>query len=111
MNQKNQFKLAILLALVSFFPSSIFALGTYAEGSVVGKIIQFESRGIIFESYEGVMEVTKFEKEEKCDATKDDVKEVKENMECGIAIKNFNDIKVGDIVEAYEITEVKQTLK
>lgn len=42
---------------------------------------------------------------------KDDVKEVKENMECGIAIKNFNDIKVGDIVEAYEITEVKQTLK
>ena len=42
---------------------------------------------------------------------KDDVKEVKENMECGLAIKNFNDIKVGDIVEAYEITEVKQTLK
>ncbi|HRG48228.1 MAG TPA: hypothetical protein PLX69_09855 [Leptospiraceae bacterium] len=72
MNQKNQFKLAILLALVSFFPSSVFALGTYAEGSLVGKIIQFESRGIIFESYEGVMEVTKFEKEEKCDAAKDE---------------------------------------
>lgn len=41
---------------------------------------------------------------------KDDAKEVKENMECGIAIKNFNDIKVGDIIEAYEITEVKQKL-
>ncbi len=41
---------------------------------------------------------------------KDDVKEVKENMECGISIKNFNDVKVGDIIEAYEITEVKQKL-
>lgn len=41
---------------------------------------------------------------------KDDVKEVKENMECGITIKNFNDIKVGDIIEAYEITEIKQKL-
>ena len=61
MNQKNQFKMAIFLALVSFFPSSVFAFGTFAEGSVVGKIIQFESRGIIFESYEGVMEITNFE--------------------------------------------------
>lgn len=41
---------------------------------------------------------------------KDDVKDVKENMECGITIKNFNDIKVGDVIEAYEITEVKQKL-
>ncbi len=41
---------------------------------------------------------------------KDDAKEVKNNMECGIAIKNFNDIKVGDVIEAYEIVEVKQTL-
>lgn len=42
---------------------------------------------------------------------KDDVKEVKENMECGISIRNFNDIKVGDIIEAYEVTEVKQKLE
>ena len=41
---------------------------------------------------------------------KDDVKEVKNNMECGITIKNYNDIKVGDEIEAYEIEEVKQTL-
>ena len=41
---------------------------------------------------------------------KEDVKEVKENMECGISVKNFNDIKLGDIIEAYEITEVKQKL-
>lgn len=41
---------------------------------------------------------------------KDDAKDVKENMECGISVKNFNDIKVGDIIEAIEITEVKQKL-
>jgi translation initiation factor IF-2 len=31
-------------------------------------------------------------------------------MECGLTIKNFNDIKVGDVVEAYEIEEIKRTL-
>lgn len=41
---------------------------------------------------------------------KDDVKEVKNGMECGISIKNFNDIKVGDVIEVYEIVQVKQTL-
>lgn len=39
---------------------------------------------------------------------KDSVKEVKEGYECGITIENFNDIKVGDIFEAYEMVEVKR---
>ncbi|HLP93428.1 MAG TPA: translation initiation factor IF-2 [Saprospiraceae bacterium] len=42
---------------------------------------------------------------------KEDVKEVKTGMECGITIKNFNDIKAGDVVESYVINEVKATLK
>jgi len=41
---------------------------------------------------------------------KDDVKEVQSGMECGLTIKNYNDIKVGDVVEAYEIEEIKRTL-
>ncbi|KAA3625516.1 MAG: translation initiation factor IF-2 [Bacteroidetes bacterium] len=41
---------------------------------------------------------------------KDDVKEVKSGMECGVSIKNYNDIKVGDVIEAYEIVEIKQRL-
>jgi translation initiation factor IF-2 len=41
---------------------------------------------------------------------KDDVKEVLVGMECGLTIKNYNDIKAGDIVEAYEEEEVKRTL-
>lgn len=36
---------------------------------------------------------------------KDSVKEVKKGLECGITIENFNDIKVGDIIESYEMVE------
>ena len=42
---------------------------------------------------------------------KDDVKEVSKGYECGLNIKNFNDIQVGDIIEAYETVEVKKKLK
>jgi len=41
---------------------------------------------------------------------KDEAKEVVSGLECGLNIENFNDIKVGDMVEAYEETEMKKTL-
>jgi translation initiation factor IF-2 len=41
---------------------------------------------------------------------KDDVKEVKNNYECGLNIEKFNDIKIGDIIEAYEEVEVARKL-
>lgn len=41
---------------------------------------------------------------------KDDVKEVKSNFECGLSIKNYNDMKVGDKVEVYELVEVARKL-
>jgi translation initiation factor IF-2 len=41
---------------------------------------------------------------------KDDVREVKEGMECGLKIDGYDDIKVGDIVEAFEVQEEKRTL-
>ena len=41
---------------------------------------------------------------------KDDVKEVSTGFECGLNITNYNDVKVGDLVEAYEEVEVKKTL-
>ncbi|MCF6353172.1 MAG: translation initiation factor IF-2 [Cyclobacteriaceae bacterium] len=41
---------------------------------------------------------------------KDDVQEVKKGFECGLSIKNFNDIKMGDVVESYETREVKRKL-
>ena len=41
---------------------------------------------------------------------KDDVKEVALGQDCGLNIQGYNDIKVGDVVEAYTIEEIKRTL-
>ena len=41
---------------------------------------------------------------------KDDVKEVKAKLECGLSIKNFNDLKIGDNVEVYELVQVARKL-
>ena len=41
---------------------------------------------------------------------KEDVSEVKFGYECGLSIKNFNDIEVGDVIESFELKEVKRTL-
>ena len=41
---------------------------------------------------------------------KDDVKEVKNGYECGIALEQYTDIKVGDLFEAYRLIEKKRTL-
>jgi len=42
---------------------------------------------------------------------KDDVKEVQSGYECGIGIENYNDIKVGDVIECYYLEEIKPELK
>jgi translation initiation factor IF-2 len=42
---------------------------------------------------------------------KDDAREVKEGFECGIGIENFNDIKVGDTIEAFAVVETARTLQ
>ena len=41
---------------------------------------------------------------------KDDVREVKEGLECGIAFENYHDIRIGDIIEAYEIEEIARSI-
>ena len=41
---------------------------------------------------------------------KDDVREVKTGFECGLSLKNFNDIEVGDRLEVFEVVEVARTL-
>ncbi|QER44396.1 translation initiation factor IF-2 [Acidithiobacillus caldus] len=41
---------------------------------------------------------------------KDDAREVREGFECGIGIRNFNDVRVGDVIEAYETVEVARTV-
>jgi translation initiation factor IF-2 len=41
---------------------------------------------------------------------KDDVKEVKSGFECGLSLKGYNDIEVGDLLEVFEVVEVARTL-
>ena len=41
---------------------------------------------------------------------KDDVREVQQGYECGLSIENFNDVKVGDIIEAYAIDKIAAKL-
>ena len=60
---------------------------------------------VIYPTKEGVVgELTSLKR------FKDDAKEVSKGMECGLTIKNYNDIKIGDIIEGYEIVEIKQTI-
>ena len=52
--------------------------------------------------YEGVLESLR--------RFKDDAEEVRNGMECGIGVKNYNDVRVGDQIEVFEIIEIKRTL-
>jgi len=71
--------------------------GTIARGNKVRLIRE----GVVV--YDGSMDTLK--------RFKDDVKEVAQGFECGISLQNFNDIKVGDIIEAYKMVETKRTLE
>jgi translation initiation factor IF-2 len=42
---------------------------------------------------------------------KEDVREVKDGLECGMSVENFNDIKVGDVIESYTVEEIARTLE
>jgi translation initiation factor IF-2 len=42
---------------------------------------------------------------------KEDAKEVKAGFECGVSVENFNDVKISDILEVYELEEMKPQLK
>ena len=41
---------------------------------------------------------------------KDEVREVKEGFECGLSLENYQDIQIGDVIEAFELEEVARTL-
>jgi len=78
-------------------------VGTIAGSYILDGIIKSNSKVRILRDsaviYDG--EINSIQRE------KDTVKEVKKGFECGITITNFNDIKVGDVIEAYEMVEKK----
>ena len=79
-------------------------VGTIAGSMVIDGVIKRDSKvrvirdGVVI--YDGDVNTIAREK--------DQVKEVKQGIECGITVSNFNDIKVGDVLEAYEIVEVER---
>ena len=79
-------------------------VGTIAGSYVTDGIIKRDSKARIIRDsiviYDGNINSLAREK--------DQVKEVKQGLECGITIENFNDIKEGDTIEAYEVVEVKR---
>ena len=81
-------------------------VGTIAGSYVTHGVIQRNSKARLIRDgvviYEGALSSLK--------RFKDDVKEVREGFECGIGIENYNDVKVGDIIECYSIEEVARTL-
>ena len=78
-------------------------VGTIAGSYILDGVVKSNSKvriirdGVVI--YDG--EINSIQRE------KDTVKEVKKGLECGITITNFNDIKVGDVIEAYEMVEKK----
>lgn len=79
-------------------------VGTIAGSMVVNGLIKRDAKARVIRDgviiYDGAINTIAREK--------DQVKEVKSGIECGITIENFNDIKPGDIIEAYEIIEKKR---
>ena len=83
---------------------NVSSIGTIA-GSYVsdGKITKASSVRLLRDNiviFEGVLASLK--------RFKDDAKEVNQGFECGITIKNYNDIKEGDVIEAFEMQEIKR---
>ncbi len=79
-------------------------VGTIAGSMVVAGMVRRDAKARVIRDgviiYDGAINTIAREK--------DQVKEVKSGIECGITIENFNDIKPGDIIEAYEIVEKKR---
>jgi translation initiation factor IF-2 len=85
---------------------NITKVGTIGGGTVTdGRIARSAKVRVLRDSvpiYDGTLSSLKH--------FKDDAREVKSGSDCGLGIANFNDIKVGDVIEAYEITQVSQQL-
>ena len=79
-------------------------VGTIAGSYITNGIIKQNSKARLIRDgvvlYDGVIASIQREK--------DSVKEVKQGFECGITLENFNDIKEKDVIEAYEMVEVKR---
>lgn len=64
---QNRILYSLILIVVAFVARPAWALGTYAEGRAIIKVVKLESQGIFFNSYEGEFEIASYDKNEDCD--------------------------------------------
>lgn len=87
--KRNQVFRTLLLGASILLSSSLSAAGTYSEGWAVAKLTQFESRGIVFDSYEGFLEIVTPNLSETCDEAKDECfTSVKKKIEFSVRPEN-----------------------
>ncbi|GIX41252.1 MAG: hypothetical protein KatS3mg129_0985 [Leptospiraceae bacterium] len=85
-----------ILILIYFYFGFIFnllAIGTYAEGRAIVRIIKLISGGIFFESYEGVLEIATYDDNEECEQIEDCYTPLKKQVEFSVNIENKETIK------------------
>ena len=85
---------------------NVHKIGTIAGSRVVnGKVVRGSHARLLRDNvviYNGrIISLKRF---------KDDAKDCGEGLECGIGIENFNDIKLGDTIESYDVEEIRPTL-
>lgn len=83
--------LIILLLFISNF--SLYAFGTYAEGRAIVKVIKLTSGGILFESYEGVLQIASFDDDEDCENFEDCYTPQLQEIEFSVRVENKETIK------------------
>ena len=101
MKNKNRYIFICIIIVATFFSMSGFTPDFYLEAA--------ESENLDRKTFTEKPD-KEFADDEILVKFKDDVSEVKTGMECGLTIQNFNDVKVGDLIEGYQINEVKQKL-
>lgn len=104
----------LVLAAAFLCTAPLFAAGTYSEGWTFAKLTQFESRGLIFESYEGIVEITRFNEDEDCDENQNQCfTPVTETMQISVrpdnaAAVNFLLGKIGeDVLLRYRVHRIE----
>ncbi len=83
-------------------PKAGTVAGCYVQAGTMRRNLSIRLLRDQVQIYEGRMESLR--------RFKDDAREVKDGYECGISIENYNDVKIGDMIECYEIIEVARTL-
>ena len=87
---------------------AISRVGTIAGCAVTDGLIR---RAALFRLYRDGKQALTDQKLESLKRFKDDAREVKGGFECGLKMAGYDDVKVGDVLECYEVVEVKRTLK